>query len=377
MIALRCLPLITVRSTLCVRPARAFALLRLLAVLTACWSCLAGASSQVVHTGEDTRDRRTADAYDVELGEAAIASRWRGLDTNIATAVGVITYELGLGRNPSEGDDIDHESMGVSESRATSGTSRLSVASLLAGPSSRRPSAGNLCQPDGGLDPIFPSIGDCDPACINPNTHCPGGSRKCACDQGFVPFIPLEPHTGIVEPALECLPCGLGGLYRKPGDRQCRYCGMWPNRRVNEDRTACFIKQCVEVTSLAGLYSCDAGIKQARDPSVIDGCGSTNSDCSSTWNQIVETFMVGAASHCNAHDRCYQTCGGSRKGCDRRFRNSMLADCGIVAIGSLIAGGVCATRALVAYQAVRRCGSGPYSDGQRHHCHCCNWEEKP
>lgn len=100
-------------------------------------------------------------------------------------------------------------------------------------------------------------------------------------------------------------------------------------------------------------------------------CGSGLSDF------IVPDNIAGrdVTACCQAHDRCYETCGASRMGCDQALAQCIMArcndprDCGIVPIFphmffNILVRGNCGRGAAVFYSAVRMYGKGAFDAAQ-------------
>jgi secretory phospholipase A2 len=109
-----------------------------------------------------------------------------------------------------------------------------------------------------------------------------------------------------------------------------------------------------------------------------NGKNPTSNGCGSGWNGPLVPdgglfWDFGPA--CDAHDKCYGTCGKSKDACDEAFQMDMRKICADVFMwnfpGPFIS---CAAQAETYYQAVKGLGEGPFQDAQDEYCEwddCC------
>jgi len=99
-----------------------------------------------------------------------------------------------------------------------------------------------------------------------------------------------------------------------------------------------------------------------------NGCGASGS----SFRPPQGHFRVSFVAACNAHDRCYGTCGASKDGCDRQFRANMRAACDAVYNRfNIPARASCYATAHTYYLAVRHAGGSAFEAAQDQFC---KWE---
>ena len=213
----------------------------------------------------------------------------------------------------------------------------------------------------------WPAPGDCNPGCVNPNTYCPPSATQCACVQGYVPFIPVDPpplFPGYY--SLECVPkCGPDQI-RPPGERMCTYC-PGSDKKPNADKTACLVKECRDVWNYSGFSQCDAGRKQRSPPPAPNGC-SAPFDHHGALANFTEA--------CNNHDTCYATCGADKGTCDRQFGSDAYRICKRKYSALNLLRYMCFGEAELFEESVKLFGRRFYEERQVSLCQCCNWVEE-
>ena len=133
----------------------------------------------------------------------------------------------------------------------------------------------------------------------------------------------------------------------------------------------------LEIKSYEELRKCPHVVNHPAYEPVCNGCG--NRALEKTVPAAVKDHPAGFhfVDPCNAHDKCYGTCGSNRHACDVEFLDHMFDKCPYchdphASFFQQIACGACAAIALGYFDLVNSgLGTSAYQDAQVEACSCC------
>ena len=122
---------------------------------------------------------------------------------------------------------------------------------------------------------------------------------------------------------------------------------------------------CAEVVYGTCEFSCPHGYQKrpSEYPPEVNGCGGQGSI---NLNSLFPAFT----EICNAHDRCYGTCGSPKAYCDNEFWQGMMEYCETWRKHSIDFYRDCRTLASTYATGVKVAGCSFYIDGQKSACTC-------